>query len=290
MRFRTEIEISRCEPRKAITHDDRIVMLGSCFTDNIGEQLEMDGFEVVHNPMGPLFNPVSIFECLHRAGSGQAYSVSDFVKSPDGCYHCLDFASKYQSKDANLLADMVNYDLSDLAEECAEASVAIISLGSAIGFRFKSSYKIVGNCHKFPASDFEQVNFVYTQIGHYLAGIASAFPKARKVIFTVSPVRHLAYGLHGNNISKAHLLLAIEEVLKMNEVNEYFPAYEIVNDDLRDYRFYAPDLTHPSDTAVQYIYEQFGKRYFFPDTLKKAKEARAKAKFEAHRPILDSRD
>ncbi len=274
----------------AITHADSIVMIGSCFTDNIGKQLEMDGFEVVHNPMGPLFNPASIFNCLRRASNEERYKAADFVKDAAGVYHCLDFASKYQSKDPEKLAEAVNYDLSDLAKACNEATVAIITLGSAHTFIYKPTWKIVGNCHKLPATAFEPSMLVFSQIGHYLAGIASAFPKARMIVFTVSPVRHLAYGLHGNNIGKAHLLLAVEEILKMDNRAEYFPAFEILHDDLRDYRFYASDLKHPSEMAIDYIYEQFGRRYFYPDTIRKAKEARSKSKLAAHRPIIRDRE
>lgn len=286
MQFRTEIDIRKCPPEKAISHADRIVMLGSCFTDEIGAQLELDGFSVAHNPMGPLFNPASIAKCLMRARSEEEYTPGEFAQGPDGRWHCLDFASRYSHADPGELAAMVNRDLHKLAGDCARATVAIITLGSSHTFIYKPTWKIAGNCHKLPASDFEPDFLTFTQSGHYLAAISQAFPRARTVIFTVSPVRHVAYGLHGNNLGKAHLLLAVEEALKMNPRHEYFPAYEILNDDLRDYRFYAPDMKHPSATAVEYVYEKFAQRYFSDSTRTEARKARSRAMAAAHRPIL----
>lgn len=288
MQLRTETDIRKCGPAEAISHDDRIVMAGSCFTDEIGEQLALDGFNVIHNPMGPLFNPASIANCLMRATRGEPYTAGEFVYDKrDGHYHCLDFASRYRHTDAGQLARMVNGDLERLAKACAEATVAIITLGSSHTFIYKPTWKIAGNCHKLPSDCFKPYLLTCTESGHYLAAIAQAFPRARKVIFTVSPVRHVAYGLHGNNIGKAHLLLAVEEALRTDERNEYFPAYEILNDDLRDYRFYAADMKHPSPTAVEYVYEKFALRYFMPSTIELARKARRQAKAAAHRPILD---
>lgn len=286
MKFRTEIEIDRCLPDSCINHDDKIVMIGSCFTDNIGCELQADGFAVIHNPMGPLYNPLSINTCLNRAAGGREYSISDFVRDPRGVYHCLDFASRYQSHDGEKLLQIVNSDLANLSKVCHEATIAIITLGSSYSFLYEPLNIDVGNCHKFPASDFSTHLLEFSQSVSALAGIANCFSNARKVIFTVSPVRHVAHGLHGNNISKAHLLLAVEEVIKTDSRNDYFPAYEIVNDDLRDYRFYAQDLKHPSEAAVQYVYEKFSYRYFSPATLSHAQKCRKEAKFAAHRPLL----
>ncbi len=288
MQFRTEIEIIKSPADKQIIHNDTIVMLGSCFTDSIGSELDADGFQTVHNLMGPLYNPMSIANCLNRTANRAFYDPSEFILGADGYYHCLDFASRYRHHDPSALADIINHDISALADYCSAASVAIITLGSSYAYIYKPTWQTVGNCHKFPSTDFEQTFFNFAQSGHALAAITQAFPNAKLIIFTVSPVRHTAYGLHGNNLSKAHLLLAVEEALKFCDRAEYFPAFEILNDDLRDYRFYAADLKHPSEPAVHYVYEKFALKYFSPLTIETARQNRKLHKAASHRPILDN--
>ena len=284
MKFRTEIE--PVKPSHLISMRQPILMLGSCFTDNIGERLGRDGFDVVHNPLGPLYNPISIANCIIRAFDGKACTENDLVQGPNG-YHCLDYASRYSGQDATAVAAKVNADFSTVCERLADPKLqtVIITFGSA--FVYERQGKAVGNCHKFPASDFRRRRLGIKEIVDAWAPVIGRLPDQANIIFTVSPIRHLADGLHGNEVSKATLLLALEELYPAYPMRAgYFPSYEIMIDDLRDYRFYAADMKHPSEVAVDYIYEIFCNTYATPETLREAAENRRRYRASLHRPIL----
>lgn len=276
MKFRTEIgNISRSF---AISHNDRIVLIGSCFADNIGERLVSAGFNAVHNPMGPLFNPASIAGLVRR---GQIpYSAADFITGPDGTLHCLDFASRYQDTDISQLANRVNTDYASLSRAIAEADVLIITFGNDKIYEYNG--EVAGNCHKLPASTFTSR---YLDIDEICSLWHCAIPTGKRVIFTLSPVRYIGDGLAQSGLSKATLRVAIDKICRDGGY-DYFPAYEIVNDDLRDYRFYSADLKHPSDVAVDYIYEKFAETYFTKETISRAEECRKATLHAAHRPLL----
>lgn len=277
MKFRTEIEIPRS--KFEITHKDRIVMLGSCFTDNIGEQLHRDGFNVVHNPMGPLYNSSSIENCICNN------SINKILQDDARIWHCLDFYTKYSHPDLSTLKNKVSEDVSNLNNDLSEATIVILTLGTAWGFFLGD--ECIGNCHKFPAKIFERRFLSDTTIEKSLQHIMQTLGENKKYIFTVSPIRHTADGLHGNQLSKAALLIGIEKAIRDTHFQcEYFPAYEIMIDDLRDYRFYATDMKHPSETAIEYIYEKFTEVYFSTETKIQAKEARSEWKRANHRQIL----
>ena len=279
MKFRTEIERSR--PGFGISHSDHIVMLGSCFTDSVGALLSRDGFDVTHNPLGPLYNPVSILNCLSDVLSGSNPDVSTMATDANGHEHCLLYAAPKAGE--SLMAGRAA-----LSEALSRATVAIITLGSAYVYRWNESGMVVGNCHRFPASCFQRNILSVDEITDTVRSISQALPEnIRHILFTVSPIRHLADGLHGNQLSKASLLLGLDRALASDQSGKlsYFPSYEILLDDLRDYRFYANDLKHPSDVAVDYIYEIFSDTYFSPSTLRLAAECRANHLRTAHRPI-----
>lgn len=278
MVFRTEIEpIRGVAP---ISHGDGIVMLGSCFTTNIGSVLEHDGFDVTVNPMGALYNPASIASTVDRALSGIEYTAADMY-GDSGLYHCLDFPNSYQSADCDELVARVNGEMAELRRRLADARLWIVTFGTARIFRTVADGKVVGNCHKLPASVFRRELMTVDGIVDTWIPLV----RDRRVIFTVSPIRHVADGLHGNQVSKATLLLAVERLCSEAGA-EYFPAYEILMDDLRDYRFYAPDMKHPSDVAVDYIYDKFAETYFTPDTRRVAQEHRKEYLRSLHRPNL----
>jgi hypothetical protein len=273
MEFRTVIEpIRNAQP---ISHDTSIVMLGSCFTDNIGSLLERDGFDVCANPMGVLYNPISIAQVADRALRGEAYTPSDLYEH-NGVWHCLDFESRRQGCDAEALLNSLNADFAAFAEKLRAANVWIITFGTAWIFDHIATNRVAGNCHKLPSAEFVRRRLSVDEIVRTWQPLC----ENRRIIFTVSPIRHLADGLHGNQLSKATLLLATEQL------GEYFPAYEIVCDDLRDYRFYAADMKHPSETAVNYIYNIFQDSYFDRATVQKAIECRRNFARQNHRPIL----
>lgn len=278
MKFRTEIEPLRTDI--TIAHSDAVVMLGSCFTDNISALMLRDGFNVVANPMGVLYNPVSIANLICRATENRLYCLEDLVQTPDGIWHCLDYNTHYQNADKEALLAALNVDLTAFAEALQRASIVIITLGTAYVYTHLQTANTVGNCHKIPAREFSRNRLSLAEATDCITRICDML-KGKRVIFTVSPIRHLADGLHGNNLSKAILHLGIDAAGA-----DYFPAYEALCDDLRDYRFYANDLKHPAEMAVTYIYELFAQSYFSQDTQAQALAFRAAAARKAHRPIL----
>ncbi|MDE7386227.1 MAG: GSCFA domain-containing protein [Muribaculaceae bacterium] len=212
MEFRTPIEpIHGIAP---IDHTDRIVMLGSCFTTNIGERLHRDGFNVTYNPMGALYNPATIANAVERALAGHTYTHDELIFH-DGQYHCLDFPTKYTSACADDLLQHVNGDLLSLGQKLREATVWIITFGTARVYEL-SEGKIVGNCHKLPGTMFSRRLMTVDEI----AATWQPLIAGRRVIFTVSPIRHIADTLHGNQLSKSPLLLAVAWINRA----EYFTA------------------------------------------------------------------
>lgn len=284
MRFRTEID--RRPSAIRIDHVTPLLMLGSCFTDEVGRRLEADGFEVLRNPLGPLYNPCSILRCVEL---GRSCYTADYLQTGPRGFHALDFASRYSGDDAVSVADAVNTDLYEIRTFLDKKPLVIITLGSAFVFTHKESGNIVGNCHKLPADAFTRRLLSVDEASAAIDALTAILEKegCRGVVITVSPIRHLADGLHGNTLSKATLQLAAEASIKRTALPaEYFPSFEIMNDDLRDYRFYAADMKHPSETAVDYIYEVFSETHFNKATLAAAADARHKHLASLHRPIL----
>lgn len=283
LKFRTEIEPQEfrpwIEPATAIT------LLGSCFSDSVGAALARDGFDTMANPMGPLYNPFSLFRCLTDALTGREYGAGDFTPGPMG-HHCLDYASRYCGQDAEALAARLNGELEALRAHLTRggSKLLCLTLGTSYVFYLDGGVA-VGNCHKFPASRFERRRLSLGEIAEGWKRLRPLLPEDLNIILTVSPIRHLADGLHGNNLSKATLQLAAEEICADGRAG-YFPAFEILNDDLRDYRFYADDLKHPSDMAVEYIYDIFGRSFMTDAARAAAAEGRRASAAAAHRPII----
>ena len=245
----------------SITPDSRIAMLGSCFTDNVGSRLEADAYSVVHNPMGPLFNPASIASVVEQS---YPYTMHDLRREPDGIWHCLAYASRYLDADPQALLARVNTEFCALRAALDEADVLIFTFGTAFVFEEVATGRIVGNCHRIPAREFRRRRLSIEEIADIWRPLMDRWSRAVKrpsVIFTVSPIRHTADTLHGNNLSKAILHLAIDRLVAEYDFAEYFPAFEALIDDLRDYTFYADDLKHPAPQAVDYIYQLFYNAY-----------------------------
>lgn len=280
MQFRTELHLPVSS--LGIDHSTPLLMLGSCFTDEVGARLMMDGFNVTSNPLGPVYNPDTLARILDRALDRRMFTPDDLVEGPRG-YHCLTFASRYSGADAKDVLDAVNTDFVKIADALAAPATLILTLGSTYVFTHIGSGEIVGNCHKLPASAFTRRRLSVDEVIARLRSVVTRLTDAgHRVIFTVSPIRHLADGLHGNTLSKSTLHLAVDSIDKA----EYFPAYEALMDDLRDYRFYAADMKHPSEVAVDYIYGLFADVYFSKATSAAAAEARARFKRNNHRQIL----
>lgn len=295
LKFRTEIE---CRPNPisatTINHTSSIILLGSCFSDNIGHMLSNRLFCTSANPVGILFNPFSIARSLEAIVSG-AYptSIDELEMTADnGMFHSLDFHGSFSSINPEKVLASAKEAILQSREFLQHASVLVITLGSNHVYIHRRRGHVVANCHRLPTSDFIEKTL---SVDECREAISRAFTAARslnpaiKLILTVSPVRHTAYTLHGNTLSKAALHLAINDLIEENPADiDYFPAYEIMVDDLRDYRFYADDLKHPSELAVKYIYDQFEARYMDRATVEFALKCNMLTSRLAHRPMTDA--
>ena len=276
----------------------KVLLVGSCFADEIGEKMVRGGFEAMVNPFGTLYNPASIAASLLRSISEKEYtadSVELIQSESDGMWHSWMHHSSFSSLDVATLVERINGTTHCVADFLREADVLIVTMGTAIIYRLKETGMLVANCHKQLDSLFvrERLNSydIVDQWEMLLQLLESVNPKL-KVIFTVSPIRHKRDGYHVNQVSKGILLQGVDEIVNGKSSNSqcfYFPSYEIMMDELRDYRFYADDMIHPSEKAVEYIWQRFQDTYFD----NKTKDAVAKATKEwarhQHRQIVNSK-
>ena len=248
---------TRVEPGTStveISYNDNVFVLGSCFADSVGMRLLNSGFNVCVNPFGTLYNPLSIAKAIERLDSGRPFSKEECVRMGAGADLVCSFShhtSFARADEADFLAG-ANASLQEAALRWKTCNKVIISLGTV--WCYFHDGEVVSNCLKRPQAEFERKALSLAQTSAALRGIIEANP-GKEFIFTVSPIRHLADGAHANQLSKSTLLLAVQDVLGPGR--EYFPAYEILMDELRDYRFYAEDLSHPSHVAEEYIWENF---------------------------------
>jgi hypothetical protein len=254
MILQTKVEFGNASP--FISTKDRTVTLGSCFSDEIGHRLSDNGFEVLCNPFGVLYNPASIARSVELLAGDRRFTEGDIVSTQDG-FSSFYHHSRFNRPTAEEFLDNANRSLEQASAFFSQARFALVTFGTAWVFRHRQRDMIVSNCHKLPAAEFERSMLSAEQCGALVEGMVSAFPD-KTWIFTVSPIRHLADGAHGNRLSKATLLLAVDGVVKAHPLNcFYFPAYEIMEDELRDYRFYQENMTHPTSQAADYIFERF---------------------------------
>lgn len=281
MRFRTELEIRKSE--NPIGIGSRILAVGSCFASAIGGRLCDSGFSVDVNPMGILFNPLTIASSITKALNGYVFTDKDLYKDDNGVFHALAFESRRQSTDSRDLLDKINHDFAAFRQSVDSADVLMATFGTAWCFRHLPTDTVAGNCHKLADKDFERFLCTVHDVTEAWQSIVERVPR---VIFTVSPVRHFNDGLHGNTLSKAILHLAVDEICRRNANAEYFPAYEALIDDLRDYRFYADDMKHPSTRAEEYIFDLFCDAYMDAATRAYAAQAMRKTLNSRHRTII----
>jgi len=239
------------------SYSEGIVLLGSCFADNIGARMSDAGFDVCVNPFGTLYNPVSVCNAAERLESGTPFTESDCVEMGAGAGLVCSFShhTSFARRTAAEFLDAANASLAAAHESWRNAGLVILTLGTAYCFRHLESCQVVSNCLKRPAREFSRERLSIDEVKSLLSGLTARFPDKR-FILTVSPIRHIADGAHANQLSKGTLLLASDSVTDGERV-VYFPAYEIVMDELRDYRFYAEDMVHPSAQAVDYLWERF---------------------------------
>ena len=285
MKFRTEYESQRAS--LTLSPDKPLVMAGSCFTQNIAAKMKEHDWKAV-NPFGTLYNPFSIAFAIDwmmdlKKGK-QRFEKSLFEFN--GIWNSEMFDSSFSSAIRENCIEEFLLRQKEFHQAISEGRTLIVTFGTSICYHFKETGIPVGNCHKQPSGLFYEKRMNISEISSYweviIKNLKDVYPDI-KIIFTVSPVRHLKNGFTGNSRSKAVLQLAIEEICRYNEDTRYFPAYEIMNDDLRDYRFYASDLVHPSEEGIQYIWEKFCETYLNEEGKMKLKEGAKKIKAAAHR-------
>ncbi|WP_298221131.1 GSCFA domain-containing protein [Flavobacterium sp.] len=285
MNFTTKVPITKSN--HLINYDSKIVSLGSCFAVNIAEKFNYYKFQHTVNPFGILFHPIAIREIIKRTVHQDFYTEAD-VFFHNERWHCFDAHSDLSANNQQDLLQKLNQNLEDLKTNIEAASHILITYGTAWVYREKAFQKIVANCHKVPQSQFEKellsIESIQEAIRDAMTLIQSINPKAA-IIFTVSPVRHLKDGFTENQRSKAHLIAAIHQMLEAETTAAYFPSYEIMMDELRDYRFYAEDMMHPNATAIEYIWEQFASVSIVSECLAVMEEVESIQKGLAHRPF-----
>ena len=285
LKLQTPVETGRS--KVGVSLNDKIVILGSCFADNMGQKMVDLGFDVCLNPFGTLYNPVSVCNSVARLTSGIPFSKDECVQMGAGAGLVCSFShhTSFARRTEDEFLQVANASLREASLRWKAASKVIITLGTAWIYKYTRSGETVSNCLKIEAKEFTRRRLYVRDTATLLMNMIARHPE-KEFIFTVSPIRHFKDGAHGNQISKSTLLLALDEVLaKFPERCEYFPAYEIVLDELRDYRFYAADMIHPSDQAVDYLWSRFV-RFAMPESELPALDARRRELLRAqHRPI-----
>lgn len=289
MKFRTEIKF--IDAPRNLSPERLVLLMGSCFSDNIGMKIKSAGWPAVANPCGVLYNPVSMAVIFQLALTHRAMRrdiIQSSLTSREGRYVSWLMGSSAMADSMDECVDKVAEAVDSLEEAIESAEAAILTFGTSDVWLLKGTDKAVGNCHKHPAAEFEKRRLGIDEIVSSWKGIIEALRSRNpglKIVLTVSPRRYLSDGFAENSIQKAVLILACERLCNECGDTYYFPAYEIINDDLRDYRFYKPDLLHPSEIAVDYIWEKF-KEFFLTDAnLRLLDEMEKAAKRKLHRPL-----
>lgn len=272
----------------SLSHADKLMLIGSCFASEMGERLRRAKFACDVNPYGVLYNPLSISQALREMLSGKVYVHADLYVHAD-YWHSAMHHGDFSAPTVDEALQTINQRISVANEELKTLDCLLITFGSAWVYEEKDTHRIVGNCHKLPERNFvrrrlsvEEIVDEYTS----LLNTMIADNPALKIVFTVSPIRHVRDGLHDNQLSKATLLLAIDQLQHaFPECVFYFPAYELLMDELRDYRFYADDLVHPSAKAVEMVWQRFVQTCMNEATQQLMKQCNDLAQALAHRPL-----
>lgn len=285
LKLQTPVEAGRS--KVGVSLNDKIVILGSCFADNMGQKMVDLGFDVCLNPFGTLYNPVSVCNSVARLTSEIPFSKDECVQMGAGAGLVCSFShhTSFARRTEDEFLQVANASLKEASLRWKAASKVIITLGTAWIYEYTRSGETVSNCLKIEAKEFTRRRLSVRETATLLMNMIARHQE-KEFMFTVSPIRHFKDGAHGNQISKSTLLLALDEVLaKFPERCEYFPAYEIVLDELRDYRFYAADMIHPSAQTVDYLWSRFV-RFAMPESELPALDARRRELLRAqHRPI-----
>ena len=284
MNFSTKVHIA--SPKKSINYQEKIILMGSCFSENIGQKFTNAYFQTIQNPFGILYNPASISAAINTILSDKLFTKDRLTQHNDLWHSPLHHGIFSDSNQENCLKK-INKSLIAAREFISETDVLILTFGTA--WIYEQNGEVVGNCHKIPAQQFTRRRLSCEEIvSDYkkLIGRLLKLQTKMRIIFTVSPVRHWKDGAHENQLSKSTLHLAIDELCRIfPDTCTYFPSYEIVIDELRDYRYYSEDMLHPNSIAVNYIWERFSEIYFDEESTKQKKELEQLHRDLTHRPI-----
>jgi hypothetical protein len=282
--FRLECTISPIANKITIEH--RLLLLGSCFTNHIYDRLQLHKFDVVQNPNGILFNPISIFKSLHQYLDATVIQEEELFLH-QGIWNHWSFHSSYSDADRTVALDRMNNSIAGANQFLQKTDWLFITLGSGFVYEHLSA-GVVANCHKYPTDQFKKYLLDPSFIAHEFSRLMEQLKRMNndiRVVLTVSPVRHLRDGFVENNRSKAVLFHAIDKITSLHAGVEYFPAYELIVDDLRDYRFYAEDMVHPNYLSTQYVWEKFVEACIDGKTQEVMKEIQQLQQAFKHKPL-----
>ena len=276
-----------------LDHQTTVLLMGSCFTENMGKQLERYLFPVCINPFGTTYNPLSVKKNLEALMNKEAYSAEE-LNTHNDLWFSFDHYTGFSSPDREVALDQINHSFSSAKEILKSAKFLVLTWGTSWVYRYKETGEVVCNCHKIPAKEFTRTQLTTREI---IAAYESLLPQLfefnsdLKIIHTISPVRHWKDGAHGNQLSKASLLLAGDVLQKgFPEHFLYFPSYEIVMDELRDYRFYAEDMIHTSNQTTAYIWEKFKEVLIHGTSQEIIKDLEPLLKMMEHRPMSSNKE
>jgi len=286
MEFRTEVEVDNFP--FSLGYATPTLFCGSCFTENIGGIMRTLKMPVLVNPFGVVYNPISVAQVLQRSVAGKTYNA-DELQFRDGLWFSFDFHSRFASPDRNDCLTQLNEAVSSAKVFIETTQCILATFGTARVYKLKDSGRVVSNCHKVPAVEFEHKLLTVDEVVEIWSNLITMLSKLSpnlKFILTVSPIRHWKDGAIGNQLSKSTLIVAVHKLVEMySDKVFYFPGYELMMDDLRDYRFYDDDMLHPSPKAIEYIWNKFSRALVDNDSMKLAAQIQKIIQAAGHRPF-----
>lgn len=287
MKFRTEITPAPLACR--IGYRSRILSLGSCFADTVARRLAQAKFDLTANPTGILFNPLSIAAAVERFDRAEPVNAEELHEGPEGWFHD-DFHGSFTRPGAGEALAAMNRAVETGSRALRDGDTLLATFGTAWVYERRDTGRVVANCHKQPHDTFRRRLTTAEEIVTRWSRLLEGPLRGKRIVLTLSPVRHLNDGAAENSLSKAILRVAIAELAERCPRIDYFPAFELLTDDLRDYRFYADDLVHPSEQAAQYIWERFAEAALDPGTRRLAERIEALVRSSRHRPLHPGSD
>lgn len=289
MEFKTTLNFKKED--FSISYQDPILLIGSCFIEHIGKKLSSLKFSTCVNPTGVVYNPISIQKTIEILLNNRRFTKQDLFFH-GGLWNSFSHHSRFSDKDQSICLEKINSEIETSVSFFKTCKFLFLTFGTAFVYELESG-EVVSNCHKLPAKTFIKrmlsVDEIYENYKNLIQKIQTLNPEI-KIVFTVSPIRHLADGFHQNQLSKSTLLLAIDRICQNSTNTYYFPSYELVLDDLRDYRFYAQDMAHPNELAVAYVWEYFSESYFDKTTKAMIKKVESIIRDLNHKPFNPDSD